>query len=275
MTPQHQLTPHLKHLRLSGVLETLDARQRQAIDGQWSYGDFLARLLEDEIERRAQRQLVQRLRRASVNLSKTFETFDFTATPSLNRQQVLALASGDYIRAKRNILICGPTGTGKSHVAQGLAHDACRQGFDVLFVNTHTMVRHINGGRADGTLDKRLATYLRPDVLILDDFGLKPLDGQAPADLYDVINERYEVGSIVLTSNRAPEEWPALFGNPLLAAAGLDRLAHHAETVIMTGASFRARRSPPTQRPAGEKDKAAPGAATAVTPLSAHNSVTP
>jgi len=176
-TPQHQLTPQLKQLRLSGVLETLDARQRQAIDAHWSYEDFLARLLADEIERRAQKQLAQRLRRGAVNETKTFETFDFAAAPSLNRQQVLALASGAYIRAKHNVLICGPTGTGKSHVAQGLAHDACRQGFDVLFVNTHKMLRHLNGGRADGTYDKRLATYLRPAVLILDDFGLKPLDG--------------------------------------------------------------------------------------------------
>ena len=250
-TPQHQLTPPLKHLRLSGVLETLDARQRQAIAEHWSYEDFLARLLDDEIERRAQKQLAQRLRRAAVNMTKTFETFDFAAAPTLNRQQVLALAGGAYIRDKRNVLICGPTGTGKSHVAQGLAHDACRQGVDVLFVNTHTMLRHLNGGRADGTYDKRLATYLRPAVLILDDFGLKPLDGHAPADLYDIINERYEAGSIVLTSNRAPEEWPALFGDPLLASAGLDRLGHHAETLVMTGASFRARRTTPTHAPQG------------------------
>ncbi len=250
-TPQHQLTPQLKQLRLSGVLETLDARQRQAIDAHWSYEDFLARLLDDEIERRAQKQLAQRLRRGAINETKTFETFDFAAAPSLNRQQVLALAGGAYIRAKHNVLICGPTGTGKSHVAQGLAHDACRQGFDVLFVNTHRMLRHLNGGRADGTYDKRMATYLRPAVLILDDFGLKPLDGPAPADLYDIINERYEAGSIVLTSNRAPEEWPALFGDPLLASAGLDRLGHHAETLVMTGASFRARRTTPTQAPRG------------------------
>jgi len=218
---------------------------------RWSYEDFLARLLDDEIERRAQKQPAQRLRRAAVNATKTFETFDFAAAPSLNRQQVLALAGGAYIRAKHNVLICGPTGTGKSHVAQGLAHDACRQGHDVLFVNTHKMLRHLNGGRADGTYDKRLATYLRPAVLILDDFGLKPLDGHAPADLYDIINERYEVGSIVLTSNRVPEEWPDLFGDPLLASAGLDRLGHHAETLVVTGVSYRARRTTPTQGPQG------------------------
>lgn len=152
----------------------------------------------------------------------------------------MQLAGGDYIRRKENLLICGPTGVGKSHLAQGLAHEACRQGFDVLFINTHKMLQHLNGGRADGTLERRLQGYLRPDLLILDDFGLKPLAPPGPEDLYDIINERYEKGSILLTSNRAPSEWPALFGDPLLASAGLDRLAHRATVLVITGTSFRA-----------------------------------
>jgi DNA replication protein DnaC len=236
---RHQLTPQLKQLRLSGILETLDARNRQAVDGKWSYVEFLARLLEDEVERRAQKQLALRLRRATVNTTKTLEAFDFSFNPSLNRQQVLQLASCDYIRHRFNLLVCGPTGTGKSHLAQALAHEACRQGFDVLFTNTHKLLQHLNGGRADGSLERRLQSYLRPDLLILDDFGLRPLAPPAPEDLYDIINERYERGSILLTSNRAPGEWPDLFGDPLLASAGLDRLAHHAETILLAGPSFR------------------------------------
>jgi DNA replication protein DnaC len=243
MELNHQVSTQLKQLRLSGVLETLEARQRQAIDGKWSYVDFLTRLLADEIERRAQKQLALRLRRSSVNTTKTLEEFDFTFNASISRQQILALANGDYLRQKRNVLICGPSGVGKSHLAQALGHEACRQGYDVVFVNTHKMLQHLNGGRADGSFARRLEQYLRPDVLILDDFGLRTLMPPSPEDMYEVIAERYEKGSIVLTSNRAPSEWPDLFGNPLLASAGLDRLAHHAESVVMTGRSFRASRS--------------------------------
>lgn len=240
MELRHQLTPHLTKLRLSGILQTLEARNRQAVDGQWSYIEFLARLLEDEVERRAQKQLTLRLRRAAVNSTKTLESFDFSFNPAINRQQALQLASCDFIRQNRNVLICGPTGTGKTHLAQALIHEAARQGFDALFTTTHKMLQHINGGRADGTWERRLQTYLRPALLVLDDFGLKPLQSPAPSDLYDVIDGRYEKGSIVLTSNRAPAEWPDVFLDPLLASAGLDRLSDKAEVLVITGNSYRA-----------------------------------
>ena len=243
MEMSHQLTPFLKRLRLSGILETLEVRNQQAIEAKWTYVEFLARLLEDEVERRAQKQLALRIRRAAINTTKTLEGFDFSFNPTINRQQVLDLAACAYIRQKRNLLICGPTGVGKTHLAQALTHEACRRGYSALFVNTYRMLQHINGGRADGTLEKRVQTYLRPDLLVLDDFGLKPLHPPAPEDMYDIINERYERGSILLTSNRPPEEWAELFGDPLLASAGLDRLTHRAHVLIITGTSFRSRGS--------------------------------
>ena len=236
----HQLIPFLKRLRLSGILETLEVRNQQAVEGRWTYVEFLARLLEDEVERRSQKQLALRIRRAAINTTKTLEGFNFNFNPSINRQHVLDLTTCAYIRQKRNVLICGPTGVGKTHLAQALTHEACRRGYTALFINTYRMLQHINGGRADGTLERRFQTYLRPDLLVLDDFGLKSLHPPAPEDLYDVINERYERGSIMLTSNRAPEEWPDLFGSPLLASAGLDRLTHRAQMIVITGSSFRA-----------------------------------
>lgn len=120
----------------------------------------------------------------------------------------------------------------------------------MVFITTHKLLQHLNGGRADGSYSRRLESYLRPDLLILDDFGLRVLPPPSSEDMYEIIAERYETGSIMLTSNRAPSEWPELFGNPLLASAGLDRLADRAESVVITGHSFRAARS---SSPNGER----------------------
>lgn len=241
MELMHQLTPQLKRLRLSGVLVSLELRNQQAIQDKLSYVEFLARLIQDEVERRSQKQLQLRLRRATFHSDKTLEGFDFSFNPTVNRQQVLDLATCAYVAQHRNALICGPTGVGKSHLSQALGHEACRRGYDVLFVSTHKMLTHLNAGRADGSYDKRLQTYLRPDLLILDDFGLRPVTSPSSEDLLDVILERYERHSILLTSNRAPAEWTGLFSDPLMASAALDRLADQAHVLVITGASYRAR----------------------------------
>ena len=240
MDLQHQLTPRLKRLRLSGILETLDVRNQQAIAEKWAYVEFLTRLVEDEVERRDHKQLALRLRRATVNSGKTLESFDFAFNLSINRQQVLDLATCQFIVRKEPVLICGPTGVGKSHLAQALGHAACRRGFDVTYGNAARLLQHLAGGHADGTYERRLQSYVRPDLLIIDDFGLKPLRAPGPEDFYDVVNERYERGATLVTSNRALEEWPQLFGDPLLASAGLDRLFHNAHALVITGPSFRA-----------------------------------
>jgi DNA replication protein DnaC len=219
----------------------LEQRNQQAIQQKLSYVEFLALLIEDEVERRAQKQLALRLRRATFRNDKTLEGFDFSFNPTINRQQVLDLASCAFVEQHRNILLCGPTGVGKSHLSQALGHEACRRGYDVLFISTHKMLAHLNGGRADGSYDKRFQSYLRPDLLILDDFGLKPVSSPGPEDLLDVVLERYERGSILITSNRAPSEWPDMFGNPLMASAALDRLSDRAHMLIITGSSYRAR----------------------------------
>jgi DNA replication protein DnaC len=234
-----QLVPQLKQLRLSGILDGLEVRTEQAVSEQWSHLEFLTRLLQDEVERRNQKQLAMRVRRGGLSAGKTLTSFDFGFNPSINRQLVHELATCTFVRQHRNVLLCGQTGVGKTHLAQALAHEAARQGYDVLVTGAHQMLLHINAGRADASYERRLAGYVKPALLVLDDFGLKPLPPSGSADLYDVIDQRYEAGSIILTSNRAPDEWPEVFNDPLLASAGLDRLGDRAYLLTITGRSFR------------------------------------
>jgi DNA replication protein DnaC len=244
MTEIHELETPLKRLRLSGILDTLDTRNQQAVKDKWSYIEFLSRLLTDEVERRAAKQLDLRLRRGRIQRGKTLEVFDFGFNPNLSRQQVMDLATCEFIRRRRNCLLIGQTGVGKSHLAQALAHEAARKGFDILYTDTHKMLVQLHSGRADDSFERRLATYLKPDLLVIDDFGLKPLPRpHGPTDIYDIIAERYEKRSILLVSNRAPGEWPELFDSPLLARAALDRLADRAHVVSITGKSYRLTRT--------------------------------
>jgi len=243
-----QLLPKLKNLRLSGILATLEVRTQQALSEQCTYVDFLERLLEDEIERRNQKQLQLRLRRSGLDPTKTLEAFDFSFNPSIQRQQIYDLAAGHYVERGEGIWLLGPSGVGKSHLAQALGHEAARRGYDVLFLRTAAMLAHLHGGRADGTYERRLQTYLRPDVLVLDDFGLKPMRPPAGEDLYDVVDGRYQRAPIILTSNRAFAEWLDLFDQAILGSATIDRLAHGVTQLTITGDSYRAKG--PRERPA-------------------------
>lgn len=151
--PLAQLTAPLKRLRLSGILDTLDVRTQQAIVEQWSYPEFLSRLVQDEVERRGQKQLDLRVRRSGINTTKTLEAFDFTFNPSISRQQIFDLATCAFLHQHRNVLLCGQTGVGKSHLAQALAHEAARRGFDIVFTTAHQMLLYLYGGRADGSYE--------------------------------------------------------------------------------------------------------------------------
>ncbi len=243
MELKSQLMPKLKALRLSGILETLEVRNKQAIEEKCTYVEFLEKLVEDEVERRQQKQLNLRLRRSHLDPQKTLETFDFSFNPSVNRKKIYDLAGCHFVDKGEPVFLVGPAGVGKTHLAQALGHEAARRGYDVLFVKTSRLLATLHGGRADGTYDRKLASYLNVDVLIMDDFGLKPMRPPAPEDLYEIIDGRYGKGSIVMTTNRAFEEWPELFDNSVLASAALDRLAHGATQVVITGDSFRAKGS--------------------------------
>lgn len=238
-----QLIQKLKQLRLSGVLDTLDIRNRQAIEQKMSFTDFLMQLVHDEVERRDQKKLTTRLRRANFPGEKTLENFNFDVRPTLNRQWIFDLATCAFIEEKSNVLVVGPSGVGKSHLAQALGHTACRRGYDTVYMPMTKMLAHLNTGRADGTYDRRFNNLVRADLLILDDFGLKTLRSPADEDFHELVAERYERGPIILTSNRDFSEWGSAFSNPLLAAATVDRLRHNAHCMVIDGESFRSPKS--------------------------------
>lgn len=241
MSGDTALVPLLKKLRLSGVLETLELRVRQASEDALPYGEFLERLLGDEVERREAKQLALRLRRASFERESTIGDFDFAFNPRVPKQRIVELATCAFVARRGNVCLVGPAGTGKSHVAQALGHRACQLGYGVLFTTAHQMLKDLRAARADRSWERRVLRYTAPDLLIIDDLGLRGLAGDEPHDLYEVIRLRYERGSIVITSNRALEEWGDLFGDPLLASSALDRLLHHVEVVEMIGRSYRTR----------------------------------
>lgn len=245
MSVTDELVPLLKKLRLSGVLHTLDLRTREAVDDSLSHSEFLMRLCVDEVERRESKQLELRLRRASFDTVKSLEDFEWAFNPTVPKSKILELATCGFIGKRGNVLLLGPTGVGKSHIAQAIGERACRAGRSVCYVSAHNMLAQLRRARADESLDKRMLRFTEPDLLILDDLGLRPLDRDEPIDLYEIIRARYERGSMIVTSNRALEEWYPMFLDDLMASAAMDRLLHHAHIVEMHGNSFR---NPPVAR---------------------------
>jgi len=239
MNPMPQLALLLKQLRLSGILDSLEARNRQAIESKLAYTDFLALLIQDEVARREQRQFAQRQRRAQMLSDKTLERFDFGHSPSVNRALIADLATCGFIREHAPVLIAGPTGTGKSHLAQALGHCALRQGFDVLFTTHAKLLALLHAARATDAYDRKLQSLAKIDLILIDDFGLRPMRSPQDEDFHDLIAERYERASTILTSNLDFSEWGAAFPNKLLGAATLDRLRDGAYRVVLDGESHR------------------------------------
>lgn len=224
---------------MPGMMDTLEQRLDEAMKEKWSYTTFLEMLLTDEVERRDNKQFLLRLAKSRLDQNKTMETFDFNFNPKINMTLVRELSSCAFIEKKQNIFILGHAGVGKSHIAQALGHQACRRGYDTLFYCTFQLFEWIYAGRGDGTHKKRLAQVIKTPLIILDDFALQDLNGAQQADLYQLIAERYEKNSTIITSNRDFDEWAGVFTNPLLGSAALDRLVHKGIQIIIEGESFR------------------------------------
>jgi DNA replication protein DnaC len=246
--PIPELAPLLKRLRLSGILDSLEQRNREAVEHKMPYTHFLAMLIADEVARREQKKFSLRIRRAGFRSSKTLEQFDFDFNPEIDRTLITELATARFVDEKVGVLIAGPCGTGKSHIAQALGHAAVRADHDVLFTTQSQLLGALNAARAINAYERRFQTFARVPLLIIDDFGLKPLRPPQDEDLHDLVAERYEQGATVVTSNLDFSEWGDAFPNRLLGAATLDRLRHGAYRLTLEGESYRSPRPLPEKK---------------------------
>lgn len=229
---------------MSGILATMEQRLEQAKREQLGYLEFLTLLLEDETNRRGQYALARRIAKARFEQVKTLSDFDFRANPQVPGAVIRDLASLRFLKRQESVLICGPVGVGKSHIAQALGYLACEDGYHVRYVKMPRLLADLGGGHADGTFDQRLRAYSVPDLLILDDFGLQALNPMQSEDLYQLICERYLRRSTIVAANRPPQDWYPLFADPVLAEGALDRLVNASHHVLMDGPSYRPRMRP-------------------------------
>ena len=234
------LRAHLANLKLSFVLEHLDELTQQAAAEQWSHLDYLTRLIEGEAHRREDRSVQRRIGLARFPVLKTIDQFDWSWPKKINRPQIQNLFRLQFIADKANVLFIANVGLGKTHLSIALGHTACLRGYSVLFTTAVDIINSLSAAQAHGNLKRELRKYLRPQLLQIDELGYLPIDKRGADLLFQVISGRYEHGAIVITSNRAYKHWPEIFNNDsTLTSALLDRLLHHAETVLIEGKSHR------------------------------------
>lgn len=247
MSHTAQLKTQLKALKLSGMLDNLDLRLLEAQQNQLAFSEFLSIILSDEIETRNMRKLKRLLLQAGLGSEKTMETFDFSFNPSINAAYIRELATCRFIERGEGVFFIGPTGTGKTHLAKALCHQACRQHLSAAFYSFFHFFNELEKAESKNQLSKLIKKIIKVDLLVIDDFGFKKLDQNAAEHLYNIVDARYAVKSIILTSNRAITDWAPIFPDPLMANAIMDRIAHHSHQITIKGESYRKKLAPKFQ----------------------------
>ena len=229
----------LKQLRLSGLGRSLEIRVQEAQANQLSHGEFLELILQDELNIRRQRLIERRTKAAGFNNLKPLEDFDWQFNPSIKRSEIFDLAAGGFINDHTDALFIGPPGTGKTHLAQGIGYALIKMNYQVLYRSIFDLVRDFLRDEAFNHQDKVMRQYLKPELIIIDDMGLKNLPKNSAEYLMEVVMRRYETRSTIMTSNRPIQEWGKLLGDVPSAGAILDRFLHHARIIAITGKSYR------------------------------------